>query len=106
VAEHPRITVNPKVMVGKPVIRGTRITVELVTGLLAQGWTGQDIVAAYPHLTRENILACLSHAQDLEFGKGISDRRGVMRFLATRRDVAKKRYSVALCDKSSRIAHT
>ena len=65
VAEHPRITLDPEVMVGKPVIRGTRITVELIIGLLAQGWTEQDILAAYPHLAREDILACLAYAQDL-----------------------------------------
>ena len=63
--EHPRIAIDPDVMVGKPVIRGTRITVELILGLLAQGWTDQDIMAAYPHLAREDILACLAYAQDL-----------------------------------------
>lgn len=64
-AEHSRVTLDPNVMVGKPVIRGTRIAVELIIGLLAQGWTEQDILAAYPHLTREDILACLAYAQDL-----------------------------------------
>ncbi len=63
--EHPRIVLDPNVMVGKPVIRGTRITVELVIGLLAQGWTEQEILDAYPHLTREDVLACLAYAQDL-----------------------------------------
>lgn len=57
-AKHPRIILDPNVMVGKPVIRGTRITVELVIGLFAQGWTEQDILSAYPHLAREDILAC------------------------------------------------
>jgi uncharacterized protein (DUF433 family) len=52
-------------MVGKPVIRGTRITVELILSLLAEGWTEQDIFAAYPHVTREDILACLAYAYDL-----------------------------------------
>jgi uncharacterized protein (DUF433 family) len=65
VAEHPRIVLDPKLMVGKPVIRGTRITVELIIGLLAQGWTEQEILAAYPHLTREDILASLAYAQEL-----------------------------------------
>jgi uncharacterized protein (DUF433 family) len=60
VAEHPRIVLDPNVMVGKPVICGTRITVELVIGLLAQGWTEQEILDAYPHLTREDVLACLA----------------------------------------------
>jgi uncharacterized protein (DUF433 family) len=65
VEEHPRITLDANVLVGKPVIRGTRITVEFVIGLLAQGWTEQDILSAYPHLAREDILACLAYAQDL-----------------------------------------
>jgi uncharacterized protein (DUF433 family) len=65
VPEHPRIALDPDVMVGKPVIRGTRITVELIIGLLAQGWTEQEILAAYPHLTRDDILACLAYAQEL-----------------------------------------
>jgi uncharacterized protein (DUF433 family) len=65
VPEHPRIALDPDVMVGKPVIRGTRITVELIIGLLAQGWADQEILAAYPHLTREDILACLAYAQEL-----------------------------------------
>lgn len=63
--EHPRIVLDPDVMVGKPVVRGTRITVELVIGLLAQGWTEQEILAAFPHLTREDVRACLAYAQDL-----------------------------------------
>jgi uncharacterized protein (DUF433 family) len=65
VTEHPRITLDPGVMVGKPVIRGTRITVELVLDLLAQGWTEQDILAAYPHLVRDDVLACLAYAKDV-----------------------------------------
>jgi uncharacterized protein (DUF433 family) len=65
VPEHPRIALDPNVMVGKPVVRGTRITVELVIGLLAEGWTEQEILAAYPHLKREDILACLAYAQEL-----------------------------------------
>jgi uncharacterized protein (DUF433 family) len=65
VVEHSRIVLDPNVMVGKPVIRGTRITVEFVIGLLAQGWTEQEVLTAYPHLTRDDILACLGYAQDL-----------------------------------------
>jgi uncharacterized protein (DUF433 family) len=65
VTEHPRITLDPGVMVGKPVIRGTRITVELILGLLAEGWTEQDILTSYPHLVRDDVLACLAYAQDI-----------------------------------------
>ena len=54
-----RIEINPKVMVGKPVIRGTRLTVQYVLGLLARGATIDDILGEYKQVTREDILACL-----------------------------------------------
>ena len=57
-----RITINPKVMVGKPVIAGTRLTVQHILGLLAQGMTIADILAEYNKLTKEDILACLLFA--------------------------------------------
>jgi uncharacterized protein (DUF433 family) len=57
-----RISVNPKVMVGKPVIGGTRLTVEYILGLLAQGDTVEDILAEYPDLVKEDIQACLLFA--------------------------------------------
>lgn len=53
------IEINPRIMVGKPVIKGTRITVELILEKLATGETIDDILGSYPHLTREQILACL-----------------------------------------------
>lgn len=56
------IEINPKIMVGKPVIKGTRITVELVLEKLASGQTIEDILRSYPHLNREQILACLEYA--------------------------------------------
>lgn len=57
-----RIVVNPKVMVGKPVIRGTRLTVEYILGLLAQGATFDEIIEEYPGLSVEDIQACLLFA--------------------------------------------
>lgn len=57
-----RITVNPEVMVGKPVIRGTRLTVELVLGLLAHGITMEEILEEYPDLEKDDIYACLLFA--------------------------------------------
>lgn len=57
-----RIVVDPEILAGKPVIRGTRITVELVLELLAAGQSESDILANYPGLTREDVLACLSYA--------------------------------------------
>jgi uncharacterized protein (DUF433 family) len=66
-----RISVNPKVMVGKPVIHGTRLTVEFILGLLAQGDTIENILAEYPGLVKEDIQACLLFAsrslQDVDF---------------------------------------
>jgi len=60
-----RIIVDPEVLVGKPVIRGTRLAVEFIVNLLAQGWSEAEIIKNYPGLTREDILACLSYASDV-----------------------------------------
>lgn len=57
-----RIEINPRKMVGKSVIKGTRITVELILRLLAQGAAFEDILDAYPHLKKQDILACLEYA--------------------------------------------
>jgi len=54
-----RIVMNPKVMVGKPVVRGTRLTVQYILGLLAHGATMDEILQEYEGLTRKDILACL-----------------------------------------------
>ena len=60
-----RIIVDPEILAGKPVIRGTRIAVELVLELLAAGQSEGEILANYPGLTREDILACLTYASYL-----------------------------------------
>jgi uncharacterized protein (DUF433 family) len=52
-----RITVDPDVLSGKPIIRGTRISVELILDRIANGWVTEDILAAYPHLSPEDVLA-------------------------------------------------
>jgi uncharacterized protein (DUF433 family) len=57
-----RITVDAKILVGKPVIKGTRLSVEFILGLLAHGMTAEEILAEYQGLVREDILACLSFA--------------------------------------------
>ncbi|MFZ1699881.1 MAG: DUF433 domain-containing protein [Pyrinomonadaceae bacterium] len=57
------IEINPKIMVGKPVIRGTRITVEIILQKLAEGETVEQILQSYPHLNRGQILACLDYAR-------------------------------------------
>ena len=63
-ATHERIDVNPKVMLGKPVIRGTRISVELIVRKLGEGATEAELVDAYPHLTVDDIRAALAYAAD------------------------------------------
>jgi len=63
-AKHPRIVLDPDVLAGKPTIRGTRLTVEFVIGLLADGWSAGEIIANYPGLTHEDVLACLAYARD------------------------------------------
>ena len=63
-AAHDRIEINPDIMLGKPVIRGTRITVELILRDLAEGGTEQDILAAYPHLTAADIKAAIAYAAE------------------------------------------
>ncbi|MBV9034703.1 MAG: DUF433 domain-containing protein [Acidobacteriaceae bacterium] len=60
--ESALIVSNPKVMMGKPVIRGTRITVELILEKLAAGQTEEQILLAHPHITREGIRAALAFA--------------------------------------------
>ncbi len=60
-----RIAVDPEILGGKPVIRGTRIAAELVLELLAAGQPESEILSNYPGLTREDILACLSYASYL-----------------------------------------
>jgi len=57
-----RIDVNPNVMLGKPVIRGTRIPVELILRKLSEGATERDLLDAYPRLTREDIEAAMRYA--------------------------------------------
>lgn len=59
-----RIAIDPKVMVGKPVIRGTRIPVELVVRMVGQGISYEEILADYPRLTLEDIHAALLFAAD------------------------------------------
>jgi len=60
-----RIVVDPEVMAGKPVIRGTRLAVEFILELLAAGQSENELLANYPGLTRDDILACLSYASYL-----------------------------------------
>jgi uncharacterized protein (DUF433 family) len=57
-----RIVVDPEILVGKPVVKGTRLAVEFIIDLLAQGWPEHEILRNYPGLTPEDIRACLLYA--------------------------------------------
>jgi uncharacterized protein (DUF433 family) len=59
-----RIEINPKIMLGKPVIRGTRISVEIILRKLSEGATEADLLNAYPRLSREDIQAAIRYAAD------------------------------------------
>lgn len=59
-----RIEINPKIMLGKPVVRGTRITVELILRKLGDGAREADLLNAYPGLTKEDIWAAVAYAAD------------------------------------------
>ena len=62
---HDRIVVDPDVLVGKPVIKGTRIAVEFVIGLLGQGWTEEQVLQEYDHLIKDDIQACLAYSAEV-----------------------------------------
>ena len=57
-----RISADPKVMLGKPVIKGTRITVELILRKIAGGYSFDEIIEMYPHINKEDILSCVGYA--------------------------------------------
>ena len=60
-----RIVSDPDVLVGKPAVKGTRISVELILGWLAQGWSHDMLVESYPQITPEDILAALAFAAEM-----------------------------------------
>ncbi|MFP4054388.1 MAG: DUF433 domain-containing protein [Phycisphaerae bacterium] len=66
-----RITVDPSVQVGKPVVKGTRITVEFVIERLACGWTSQQVVNEYKELSPEDVRACLAYASEVLKGEKV-----------------------------------
>jgi uncharacterized protein (DUF433 family) len=60
-----RILIDPEILAGKPVVRGTRLAVEFILELLAAGQSESEVLANYPGLTHDDILACLSYASYL-----------------------------------------
>jgi uncharacterized protein (DUF433 family) len=70
--EPSRIALDPRVLAGKPVIRGTRLSVEFVIGLMAEGWSEADVLANYPGIAHEDVIAGLAlRAGYGEFREGI-----------------------------------
>lgn len=59
-----RIEINPQILAGKPVIKGTRISVELILRMLSQGISVEEILEEYPHLTEEDVKAALTYAAE------------------------------------------
>lgn len=92
-AKHPRIALDPDVLAGKPVIRGTRLAVEFVIGLLADGWSEAEIIANYPGVAHEDILACLAYARDVLSSEreGVPERRVRYVALPGRREFSARR---------------
>lgn len=66
-----RIVVDPKVMVGKPVIKGTRIPVDAILRRIADGWTFEKILEGYPNLTKNDVKAALEYAERIVRGEDI-----------------------------------
>ena len=60
-----RIVIDPKVLVGKPLIRGTRLSVEFILDLLANDWTIEQVLSEYPQLAREDVMAVLKYAAEM-----------------------------------------
>ncbi|MBV8764649.1 MAG: DUF433 domain-containing protein [Hyphomicrobiales bacterium] len=60
-----RIVLDPAVLSGKPIIRGTRLSVDFVLGLMADGWAEVDILRNYPGVSHEDLAACLAYARDV-----------------------------------------
>jgi uncharacterized protein (DUF433 family) len=62
---HDRITIDAEVLAGKPIIKGTRISVEFIVDLVGRGWSVERILREYDHLTPEDIQACFAYASDV-----------------------------------------
>lgn len=69
-----RITADPKVCGGKPVIRGTRIMVKNILGMIAGGYTIEQVLKAYPELTREDVVAALGYASQVVDEQRVTSR--------------------------------
>jgi uncharacterized protein (DUF433 family) len=59
-----RITINPSILTGKPIVRDTRLSVEFILDLLAQGWSEAEVLQNYPGLSRDDLQACIAYAAE------------------------------------------
>ena len=66
-----RIVCDPKILAGKPTIKGARISVELILGWFSSGWNTEQVLESYPNITRDYILATFAYAQELLHDNGI-----------------------------------
>ncbi len=66
-----RIVCDPKILVGKPSVKGTRISVELILGWLSVGWSIDQLLEAYPNITRDDVLAAFAYLRELLHDDGI-----------------------------------
>jgi uncharacterized protein (DUF433 family) len=66
-----RVEINPKILNGKPIIKGTRISVELIIKLIAEGWKEEDIIKEYPSLKKDDIKAALYYAEKVLSGEEV-----------------------------------
>jgi uncharacterized protein (DUF433 family) len=73
--DEDRIVLDPAVLAGKPLIRGTRLSVEFIIGLMADGWSEADILAAYPGIEAQDVQACLAYARDLVSAERVDPTR-------------------------------
>ena len=67
---HPRIAIDPQVLTGKPVVAGTRLAVDFIIGLLAEGWRREDIARQYA-ISEDDVAACLAYARDVLQGERV-----------------------------------
>jgi uncharacterized protein (DUF433 family) len=63
--DHPLIVIDPDILAGKPVLRGTRLSVDFIIGLMAEGWSEAQIAENYPSVGHDSVMACLAYARDV-----------------------------------------
>jgi uncharacterized protein (DUF433 family) len=70
---HKHIHSNPEILRGKPIVRGTRLSVDFLLGLFANGWTEEQVLESYPHLTPEDLRAIFAFAAEIASEQRVFD---------------------------------